>query len=445
MDYQTIKKIAKEQGKSAYDLIVLAPQNDPFYKGAPAEIKRAEWFKKLWDDYGFTKGIHKRRIYYRLIMSAEPVYRHDGKQFINSQRDWYYLTQSGKYAKYLGLVDIDAFEDHRNPDPIVYVHNSDKPNIELTDTYYRFDIKLPSMPDFPSYELEDFVSDQKYQLELWCEKSTLNDVLLPICQNIGINLVTADGEFSTTQVREFIRRVEEIGRPARIFYLSDFDPAGQCMPVAVARKIEWMIHHYKLECDVKLFHLALTLEQCIKKELPEAPMKVTQAKEQRNEKRGWDTRTANWEKQYGRGATEIDALVEREGALEKIVMDAVEPYFDRDLDDRVSAVEDELEDDLENIQLGIRNRHTENIAKIEQLIKDINEAAQDKAEKLKELVNDTFDAMETDFEDEKPDLDDYPLPEPDPLGDQMEPLFDSNRSYMDQLDYYKQFQKKGDQ
>jgi len=27
--------------------------------------------------------------------------------------------------------------------------------------------------------------------------------------------------------------------PLRIFYVSDFDPAGQCMPVSAARKIEF--------------------------------------------------------------------------------------------------------------------------------------------------------------------------------------------------------------
>ena len=28
---------------------------------------------------------------------------------------------------------------------------------------------------------------QRYHLEIWCEKSTMNDVLVPLCQRYGIN------------------------------------------------------------------------------------------------------------------------------------------------------------------------------------------------------------------------------------------------------------------
>ena len=38
MDYQKIKELAKKSGCSTRDLIVLAPQNDPFYTGTKTPI-----------------------------------------------------------------------------------------------------------------------------------------------------------------------------------------------------------------------------------------------------------------------------------------------------------------------------------------------------------------------------------------------------------------------
>ena len=47
-----------------------------------------------------------------------------------------------------------------------------------------------------------------------------------------------------------IRGDEE--RPVRILYVSDFDPSGRSMPVAVARKIEHELYRQELDHDVQL-------------------------------------------------------------------------------------------------------------------------------------------------------------------------------------------------
>lgn len=41
-------------GSAAYKLYVLAPNNDPFAKGAPAHVRDAEWFAGLWDQFGYS-------------------------------------------------------------------------------------------------------------------------------------------------------------------------------------------------------------------------------------------------------------------------------------------------------------------------------------------------------------------------------------------------------
>ena len=41
---------------------------------------------------------------------------------------------------------------------------------------------------------------QRYHIEIWAEKTTMNDVLLPLCQRYGVNLITGAGEQSLTSV-----------------------------------------------------------------------------------------------------------------------------------------------------------------------------------------------------------------------------------------------------
>ncbi|KXK20468.1 MAG: hypothetical protein UZ15_CFX003001693 [Chloroflexi bacterium OLB15] len=79
----------------------------------------------------------------------------------------------------------------------------------------------------------------------------MNDVLLPLCGQYRVNLVTGVGEMSITSVLELTRRMN--GKPVRIFYVSDFDPAGQSMPCAVARKVEYFQHKHGDDADVMLF------------------------------------------------------------------------------------------------------------------------------------------------------------------------------------------------
>ncbi len=47
LDYNSIKGLAKQIGRSTKDLIVLARQNDPFYAGVPGRQREAEWFADI--------------------------------------------------------------------------------------------------------------------------------------------------------------------------------------------------------------------------------------------------------------------------------------------------------------------------------------------------------------------------------------------------------------
>jgi len=104
------------------------------------------------------------------------------------------------------------------------------------------DLPVPGIEEVNGYDYH--ATDQPYHVELWIEKSTMDDVLVPICEELHVNLVTSIGFQSIASVVRLLQRVHELMRlcqaekPVRIFYSSDFDPAGDQMPVAVARQIE---------------------------------------------------------------------------------------------------------------------------------------------------------------------------------------------------------------
>jgi hypothetical protein len=69
--------MAKEHKLRIPELLVLAPNNDPFYTGGKTTRAMAEWFTELWERFGYTQGVHLRRIHYQLISQAAPQ-KHNG-------------------------------------------------------------------------------------------------------------------------------------------------------------------------------------------------------------------------------------------------------------------------------------------------------------------------------------------------------------------------------
>src|SRR5947199_9661088 len=124
----------------------------------------------------------------------------------------------------------------------------------------------------------------------------MNDVLKPLCERYRANLQTGLGELSITATLACCQRLQQAGKPARLLYVSDFDPAGQSMPVAVSRKIEYFVRTLGLELDIRLFPVVLTLEQVRHYQLPRTPIKETERR-----RGGFETRS-------GEGAVELDAL-----------------------------------------------------------------------------------------------------------------------------------------
>lgn len=394
-NYEAIKEEAKEMGVSVNDLLALSPNNDPFYVGSQGQLEKANWFNDIYTKMGRPLECHVRRAHYWFI--SQPISERkkpDGAIYENTKKDENFLNLASKYARYAGLVPVENIIDRRNPKPIININLwEDETPTEVKD---RVDAEHIIENIVDNFLCWNKYNTQAYHIEIWCEKSTMNDVLEPICRRYGINLVTSLGELSVTAVHLLIRRIGEIEKPVRIFYISDFDPAGECMPVSVARKIEYFIRLESLEEQVKLKQILLTAEQCRQYKLPRTPIK-----EKEKRKLGFEYR-------HGTGATELDALEAlHKGEMARIIKEVVLPYIDIDAWNEVIQKNDEIES-------------------------KVREYLQDK-------ITDVLDELDVS------EYDDYEPRNGEEIDDDDNSwLLDSELDYQDQMEKYKNWRKKSD-
>ena len=312
-----LKGLCKTNGVHLKDVAVLGVNRDPFLCGSPQQIKMAEWFSNIIDTYyPSTKGLHLRRVHYFISQKADMVDVNGTGHYRNTYEHWVKLSMTSLIARYLGYVDCNIFIDRRNPESDVFSY------------YYPHTTIEDGCKELPDKIVKDINMHiwnahlvQPYHIEIWVEKSTMNDILMPLCRQLGFVLVRGLGELSLTKVNpELFNRVRKAERPCRIFYISDFDPAGNRMPKSIARKIEW--YNKQFELDIKLKHIILTEEQVKEYNLPKAPIK---AKTQH----ATDIYKRKFEERFGEGAVELDALESlHAGEFESIVRSHVLKYFD---------------------------------------------------------------------------------------------------------------------
>jgi hypothetical protein len=436
LDYDDLKELGKELGRPVSALYALAADNDPFAIG---ERRRAgaKWFHdKVWKLLKPGEGIHLRRLHYRLISQAKPIKMSDGTPFENTERCWIALGSTSKDARSLDLVPAEYFVDRRNAKPLICLPTeSSDCSLQILgrEPYAELHIADSApMPGLPRLRLTPPVILQPYHVEIWCEKSTINDILEPIAQEFGVNLITGIGELSQTACVNVVERAERSQLPVRILYVSDFDPAGQSMPVAVARKIEHRLAVKGLDLDIQVRPVVLTYDQCVEYRLPRTPIKET------------EKRAEGFEKRFGEGATELDALEEiHPGELRNILVRELGRYLDLYLAKDVADKAAEIKDEISEINDRVHHEHRASLRKLQAAWKKI---AVDHAKQVaawSKVAKPVWRAIANDLDSQSPDPDCIDWPEPSQEADEdPDPLFDSTRDYVEQMDSYKSFQGK---
>jgi len=384
---ETLKQLAKELGVPVEELVAGHTTNDPFYLVSTDSEKRAKWFKALFDKAKAQAPHvvpHLRRLHY-FALSLPGFTRLDGKPYKNDDATWTYLSRASTYARYMGLIGFKDITDRRNPeakvniDSVDHVEYGGHNRLEFEGKPTDLDYRVGYIHGNNAEELAEALAKaerddvgasifynvdklQPYHLEVWCEKSTMNEEIEPVCRQFRANFVPGLGEESITRVDDFMDRAIESEKPVRIFYICDYDPQGVCIPEAVGRKIQFFNEYFHgNDLDVKLFHLALTEEQIGHYDLPKNPTKV--------ERHPF--------------ATELDALEAlHPGELSKILTEALAPYVDLKLASKVSVA---IGDFQEEIYSHVQEAVMENEDKINKLIQDYNHYYREVNETLGQL------------------------------------------------------------
>ena len=350
--------LAKTLRRRLDTLYTLSSTNDPWMVDQDYRSKHAYWIADLFQRLELPRQVHDRLIHYKLVSQRTPVLQVDGSPYVNNPDCYNRLCDAIKDARYLGLIPARMIIDRRNPEPTINFDSDEDVGAEIEISHgavaqfaFGRDYRAPGyylprarLVQEPSFGL-------RYHLEIWIEKSTQNEVLLPLGREYGINVVTFIGEVSTTRCEELVRRAVESGRPVRILHVTDFDPAGRDMPISAAVKIDFVAKKSGHDLDIQLEHVALTEEQCIQYRLPRTPIKET------------ESRASGFEARYGDGATELDALEAlHPGVLRQNLIEHIERYRDDDLDDRIEDAVEQYRDELDSAAAVVRSRHAEELA-----------------------------------------------------------------------------------
>lgn len=433
-DYQTICQLAAEMGCRRKDLLVLSDSNDPFYAGRSSRKQSAEWFAGLWERLGCKVGSHPRRIHYLVVSQDPQVLKPDGKPYLNTESDWEFLLSATLGARYLRLIPDGALADHRNDPPIIFAENGGTaaPRVDV------YGIQSAGLGfDIPEREVSaPFLSHsslnvaQPYLMELWIEKSTQNDILVPLASRWGVNLVAGTGEPSEVLARQVVDRAVTDGRPMRLLYVSDFDPGGRSMPVALARKVEFWIRESDLDLDIVIDPIVLTPEQCARYRLPRTPLKET------------ERRAGRFEDRFGEGATELDALEAlHPGELRRIVENELFRYIDPTLTGRVREAEWAFNKKVTAVREEVLARY--DISDFKTRYADIVKQFREEVEALNDETRELWPVIAKDLSDSAPRFEEGDMPKPRPASPPDAPLFDSRRDYVNQIDHYRAWQGKG--
>jgi hypothetical protein len=434
LNYQDIHELALTLGCKTSDLLALVPSNDPFFVERNGRRKEAEWFAETCGVLGLGEGLHVRRAHYRAAISPPvPILKPDGTRYENTHNDWMLMARASRDARYLGLVPAEWFVDRRNQDPIINAKFRDYQfapsiSVERTEGFNESVYWLPEEPELPVLSLENFIAEQRYLVEIWIEKTTVHDILEPLARRYGLNLIAFSGEGSETACRAAIQRSRQSRRPLRILYLSDFDPGGRSMPVAIARKIEYWLNATESDLDVTLDPMVLLPEQVERYHLPRVPIKES------------ERRAARFEERFGEGATELDALEAlHPGELHRIVEEAVLQFVDPDLKDRQEADAATIEEDLREIEEEIYDEFEDEITTVKERYSGILKALED----LQKDSAGLWQQIAARLLAEAPPVAQDDVPQA-PAVAQEAPLFDSKRDYLTQLDWYRDWQRRGE-
>jgi hypothetical protein len=162
-------------------LTVLSTQVDPYRLDTPAGHRDGAWLAEQLDRaVGAERRIHWRGLHYAIVAAGD-IRKPNGEIYRNDDANWTWLANSaGKAARWLGYVDFERIIDNRNSDPVILRRARVTPEAWVS---IGLDITIPDVDELEPYAgVASFEGRQPYALTIFGEKTSLEDVLLPLAR-----------------------------------------------------------------------------------------------------------------------------------------------------------------------------------------------------------------------------------------------------------------------
>ena len=394
-------------GFSMRELTIL--DRDPYRLDTPANNRDGQWFAAQIARFVTQDStVHLRGLHYLIASSGDVVKPADRRLYVNSDDDWVWLSEhAARAGRWLGYVPFERILDARNEEAALFAPEYFSPPATLIASG---EIELPEVSDLMRCFHVPFHGRQHYRIVLITEKSSMSPILQPIAEMVGGESLSMTGETSDTRIAELAKRAAADGRPTVVLYFSDHDPSGWQMPISVSRKLQALRDLLYPDLDIQVRRAALTVEQANELDLPSTPLKET------------EKRAANWRDRTGREQTELDALIAlRPDALRRFALEAIEPFFDATLSERVGEAAEEWHDEA-NARLAAHPKYP----LFAKRIKDAQAALKSAAKSCNELVRQAYNALSK----VKPPSVHVPEPEVELPEDGSEPVFSTDEDFV---------------
>jgi hypothetical protein len=111
-------------------------------------------------------------------------------------------------------------------------------------------------------------------VEIWIEKDALSGVVMPVTSRYDVPLMVARGYASLSFLHSAASYIADLGVPAFVYHLGDFDPSG----VNAGEKIEETLRELAPHADLTFERIAVNRDQIAAWDLPSRPTKQTDSR-----------------------------------------------------------------------------------------------------------------------------------------------------------------------
>lgn len=204
-------------------------------------------------EYADHKPLTVRQIFYRLV----------GRYGYPKQEVAY--KQLCEFMQLARRSRRIPFEDIRDDGVVTYHH----------DWYADADAFRLHVREMAGSYRRDKLARQPRHIEVWCEAAGMMPQLARIASRYSIPVYSSGGFDSVTAKFDLSKRICDVGKPATILHLGDYDPSGIMIFRAVEEDVQAFVLADRrwLNVDVEFRRVALTREQVDRFRLPTAPPK----------------------------------------------------------------------------------------------------------------------------------------------------------------------------